>query len=286
MELALANLRAKLRALADARVAALVVDLGGNGGGNDLGDWMPRAFTKSPVRSARLGVVRDPKSAAYFDEELDLIREAEEAAPSAAARDALATARREYERLKQIATSAPPCAMGWVWTERRPWAPLAESSSGQCTNLLFGAMYASGAVDYLPAGALGASKAEEAIYWPAIASPVLGSWTGAVYAVVDARTASAAEISAALLQDNKVARLVGGKTAGLGCGFMYSGSELTLPRTRLRCRVPNCVRLRADGSNEVAGIKPDVELPSHEGEAEPERAVRYLDAIARDMPAR
>jgi hypothetical protein len=227
--------------------------------------------------------VRDPKSVAYFEEELGDLRGAERGETTARARDALAEARREYERLETMAREAAPCPMSWVWSERRAWSPFAPQG---CTNLLFGSVYASGAIDYLPAGALGSPKAEEAIYWPAIAAPFVGSWAGPVYAIVDGRTASAAEITAALLQDNKVARLLGTKTAGLGCGFMYEGSELTLPHSRLRYRVPNCVRLRADGSNEVAGIRPDVDVPTYEREREPERAMRFLAAVAGDLPAR
>ena len=281
MELALAGVQARLRELLQAGARAILVDLGGNGGGNDLGDWLPRAFTKAPVRSARLGLVRDPRSAQYFDEQLDGIREAQAAERSPKARDALAAAAQEYERLKALATGSAGCAMAWVWTERRSWSPMA--SQGPCTNLLFGKTYASGAVDYLPQGVLGSPKAEEEIYWPSIASSVIGSWTGPVYVVVDGRTASAAEIAAALFQDNAVARLVGTRTAGLGCGFMYKGSEYTLPHGKLRYRIPNCVRLRADGSDEVAGIRPDLEVPSYEGESDQERAVRFLDVVGRDL---
>src|SRR5207245_677700 len=108
--------------------------------------------------------------------------------------------------------------------------------------------------------------------------------SGPVYAVVDRRTGSAAEMAAAVLQDNGVARLVGAKTAGLGCGFMYEGSEVTLPNSKIRYRVPNCVRLRADGADEVAGMKPDIEVTSaYEGESDGERAVRFLEVIGRDL---
>ena len=282
MVLALTALQTRLRALVGA--SAVVVDLGGNGGGNDLGDWAPRAFTKSPVRSARLGVVRDPQSVKYFEEQLDDLREAQQAETSEKARDVLAQARREYERLEALTKGPAPCAMGWVWRERHAWKPL--ESHASCTNLLFGPMYASGVSDYLPEGALGSPKAEEAIYWPSIAHPFVGSWSGPVYVIVDERTGSAAEMAAAVFRNNEVARILGTKTAGSGCGFMYSGSEFTLPHSRLRYRIPNCVRLRADGSSEVAGVRPDIELPSYEGEGEPERAMRFLAAIARDLPAR
>jgi hypothetical protein len=56
-----------------------------------------------------------------------------------------------------------------------------------------------------------------------------------------------------------------------------------MPHSRLRYRVPNCVRLRGDGRDEAAGIVPDIEVPGYEGEKEPERAARFLSVIAKDM---
>jgi Peptidase family S41 len=281
MQLALSNLQMRIRELARVGVVAAVVDLGGNGGGNDLGDWAPRAFTRAAVHSARLGLVRHAKSAAYYEEQLELIGDALRTETSAKSRDALIEAQREYERLDALSKTPPACSMSWVWRERRPWSPA--GAPGVCTNLLFGRTYASGAVDYMPPGALGSPKAEEALYWPAIASSVVGSWTGPVYVIMDGDTASAAEIAAAVFQDNGIARLVGARTKGLGCGFMYKGSEYTVPHAGLRYRIPNCIRLRADGSNEVAGIRPDVAVPTYEGEPEPDRAVRFLEAVGHDL---
>jgi hypothetical protein len=86
--------------------------------------------------------------------------------------------------------------------------------------------------------------------------------TRPLFVLVDARTASASEYFAAVLQDNDAARIIGTRTMGAGCGYVDGGGEFVLPRTNLRVRVPNCVRLRKDGSNERAGIRPDVELAS------------------------
>lgn len=86
--------------------------------------------------------------------------------------------------------------------------------------------------------------------------------TRPLFVLVDARTASASEYFAAVLQDNDAARIIGTRTMGAGCGYVDGGGEFELPRTKLRVQVPNCVRLRKDGSNERAGIRPDVELSS------------------------
>jgi len=49
--------------------------------------------------------------------------------------------------------------------------------------------------------------------------------------------------------------------------------------------VPNCVRLREDGSDEVAGDTPDLPILPAEGESETARAGRVVAAITADRAA-
>jgi hypothetical protein len=51
---------------------------------------------------------------------------------------------------------------------------------------------------------------------------------------------------------------VGARTAGAGCGYTNGGTPTTLNNTRAVLRLPDCVRFRADGSNEIDGVIPDV----------------------------
>jgi hypothetical protein len=46
--------------------------------------------------------------------------------------------------------------------------------------------------------------------------------------------------------------------------------------------MPNCVRLRADGSSEVAGIAPDLPIAAIDGESPRARAARMLYAVVGD----
>jgi hypothetical protein len=82
-----------------------------------------------------------------------------------------------------------------------------------------------------------------------------------LYVLMNRNTASAAEFFAAVLSDNGAATLVGERTIGAGCGYVDGGNGLTLKHSGVKVRMPNCARYRADGSNEVEGIVPDVELP-------------------------
>jgi len=73
------------------------------------------------------------------------------------------------------------------------------------------------------------------------------------------------------------------RTGGDGCGFMGDVPPLVLAHSRLRFRVPNCMRLRADGSDEVAGIAPDLPIAPTEGESDRARAARLLRTVAAEL---
>jgi C-terminal processing protease CtpA/Prc len=121
------------------------------------------------------------------------------------------------------------------------------------------------------------------VSWASFADPWVGTWTGPVYVVADRRSYSSAEMFAAVAQDNGIAKIAGTRTGGDGCGFMTDAPPLVLPHSRLRFRIPNCMRLRADGSNEEAGVTPDIAIVPTEGESDRARAMRASTAIADDV---
>jgi C-terminal processing protease CtpA/Prc len=79
-----------------------------------------------------------------------------------------------------------------------------------------------------------------------------------LFVLTDGGTASAAELFAAMLRDNDAARLLGTSTLGSGCGHTNGGIDATLKNSGAKLELPDCARLRADGSNEVMGIVPDM----------------------------
>ena len=56
-----------------------------------------------------------------------------------------------------------------------------------------------------------------------------------------------------------------------------------MPHAQLRMRIPNCVRLRADGSDEVAGISPGLPVDMRANESARARAQRVVDAVGVDL---
>jgi hypothetical protein len=88
------------------------------------------------------------------------------------------------------------------------------------------------------------------------------------------------------VQDNRIGKTVGAPTGGDGCGFMGGEQPKTLAHSRMRLRMPDCLRLRADGRDEVAGVAPDLPVLATEGEDARQRAERVLQAVAADLAAR
>jgi len=85
-----------------------------------------------------------------------------------------------------------------------------------------------------------------------------GVWSGPLIVLVNGNTGSAAEEFTAVLQDNDAAVVMGAPTACAGCGHTDGGTPTTLHNSGGVLVIPDCAHFRADGSNEVMGIQPDV----------------------------
>jgi hypothetical protein len=66
---------------------------------------------------------------------------------------------------------------------------------------------------------------------------------------------------------------------------MYENS-FTLPKSGVSVRIPNCVRLRRDGTDEVAGIAPDIPVTAYQNEDGGQRATRLIETISKDYQQR
>ena len=273
------DLAQRLQTLRDDGAQALVVDIGNNSGGDDSGDWAARLFSTKMVRSAPLLMVDAPVSSGYFDEEIVDLEHGLALADSDSQRKAIEAARDRFVATRQEIGRAG-CDMSWVWQERRSPAAVA------CRRVL-DAGYAGGPMAGLPKGAFGNAKVASLLSWASREEEHFGVWTRPTFVLTDGRTDSSAEMFAAVMQDNGLATLIGVKTGGDGCGFMVDAPPLVLKNSKLRFRVPNCVRLRADGTNEEQGISPDVVLAPTDGESarvRAERAIRAASAAESKRP--
>lgn len=258
-----------LRAFQSGGAKAVVVDIGANSGGDDSGDIAARLFTAKPLHSSPLWLSYDAAAATpYFDEAIGELREAAKLDPGSTIVQRTLAA---FIARKEELTKAT-CTLDWVWRERRPW-------SGNGCRRLIEAGSAGGPLGFLAPDAVKNAEAGRRLHWPIAVAPLWGTWRGALYVLTDGRTYSAAEMFAAVLQNNGAAKIVGARTGGDGCGFIDYHDPVVLPHSGLRFRVPNCVRLRADGTDEVAGVSPDLPVLPREGENARARAMRVLEAV-------
>ena len=87
-----------------------------------------------------------------------------------------------------------------------------------------------------------------------------GAWRGPVLILTDRGTGSAAESFVAWLQQNKIATVIGDRTAGAGCGYVNGGNPTRLNVAPVDVWMPNCTRFLDDGANEIEGIAPDIAI--------------------------
>jgi hypothetical protein len=234
-ELMTAAFEQRVRELKRAGAQILLVDLSRNSGGSEWAEAAARVLSRKPLRSAELGFMRGEHWAKQWRELAAELAKANQASPDdAALLDPL------IAQAKQAAAEAE-----------------GRCGTSPCPRL-GKAGYATGLVGSAPAGELSGKPWGYRVFSPAQYGYHDGVWDGPTIVLVDQETWSAAEEFAALLQDNRAAVIMGARTGGAGCGHTNGGTPTTLANSKGVLELPDCVRFRADGSNEVNGIVPDV----------------------------
>jgi hypothetical protein len=255
--------------LEDLPADVVVVDVTGNDGGRSWADPAARLLTAEPLECPRQSVVVHPVWQRRATDAVAALDSAGWAAGTPDDRDRLAFAAGRL-RSWHAELHAPGCDRSPLWQRRDPG----------CTRLTTTAMTACGPLSYAPPGSLAGIAARDLVFAPLGLEFREGAWTGPVVVIADGGTASAAERFVAILQDHGVAVVVGEATAGSGCGYAAGAVPVTLTHSNLLVAVPDCVRWRRDGTNEVDGVVPDRPVPwSSLGRAG--RSAAVVDAVAR-----
>jgi hypothetical protein len=257
----------------------LVIDVTDNGGGSDWAEVLARILG-GPLQSARIALLKHPAWAAWLEDQIAQMEAAREMA-SPHRQQRLARAAREYAKLRE--SVAVSCDLSGAWTDR-------ELAMGQkplpCTTLAVGELYATGPEAGWPVPPSDPADADGLLFRMAWYGPALVGITQLpLVVVVNDDTHSAAEQFAAVLRDNRRARVIGTPSAGAGCGtYTEKGTSFTLPATGAVVHVPDCVRLRADGSNERGGIVPDRLIPWAPSDSAYQRVQKTIDALSARTP--
>lgn len=245
----------------------LAVDLTGNGGGTDWSEAAARLFTTREVGGARILAIRHPH---WEQRSAEGIRELEEALQAPELKDAdraLLTEGLSRQRAFHAEVVAP-CDRAGLW----------DGKPATCSGTTTVERYSTGLFPRVPREALAGQEIRTALDKTLEYDFTPGRFDGPLYVLVDGRTGSASELVAAALADSGAARLLGQRTVGAGCGYTNGGVPAKLKHSGLEVRMPDCVRLRADGTNEVEGIAPHVAIEWANDPAA--RAAQLLDAVA------
>ena len=249
------------------RLRGLVVDITRNGGGSDWLEPAARELTPKRLRSPRLGFV---KSEHWTNVLTRRLRAIEAALPSSTGtmREMLSDAQRIYT--DALAASRERCDRQGYFT----------GNAVLCSQIVKGTLFTSGTLAYAAPGSLPDTPARQYLFAPSRFNYREGTWNAPLIVLVDNDTASAAERFAAMLQDAGAATIVGVPTDGAGCGFTDGGIPAVLDYSGASVRMPDCVQYRADGSDAVGGVTPDVLVPWRENDSAYERVLRAVATLS------
>ncbi|HVS30465.1 MAG TPA: S41 family peptidase [Thermoanaerobaculia bacterium] len=259
-DLLTAALERRLKSLQKAGARSIVVDITRNGGGSDWVEPAARVMTPVPLKGSRMAFVRHPHWVSQLEQRAADVSGNERAVSvfSRAAKEA-----------------GKPCDRSGLWADP-PKQP-------GCSQLVVSEFYATGFLPYAKPGSLDGIPNRNVLFNPSQYRYKEGTNRLPLTVLVDGGTASAAEYFAAILQDNKAAKIVGLPTRGSGCGHTNGGIFVNLPNSRGRLALPDCARMRADGSNEVLGVMPDVLVPWRDFDSAHQRAARAAAVLLRPI---
>lgn len=263
-----ARIAAQVEELRAEGAGLLVVDVTRNGGGSGLSDPIARQLTAVPLRTPAMGFVRHPHWEAQFEEGVNRF-EAELARRDLPAGQRLLIEQARDQSVAMRGEAARRCDLSGIWSQPEPGLPCEPVARFD------------GYVRYARPGELDGLETKASLFGASQYTYREGAWRGPLLVLVDRFTASDSEQFAAMLRDNGAARIIGERTMGVGCGYTNGGLELELPHTAMLVRVPDCVRYRADGTNEAEGIRPDVHVPWMDGDDGPTRARKVMAALGR-----
>ncbi len=242
--LLLRAIEARLRQLADKHPDILLVDVAGNGGGNDTAIAFARMLTDRPLPSPAMAFVRNAARARELTEDAAML----ESALHRATRSEAAFLKPLIAVLSDASRQAGQhCDLTPLWSGK----------TVACSNLIRGSFFAGGMItEELPDPFRDKPWASK-VSLTAHLRYSAGLWKGPLILLVDGGSASATELFVGMLQDAGRAKVVGAPTLGAGCGWTSPQHPIELAHSRGLLHLPDCARFRPDGRNELDGIQPD-----------------------------
>ena len=266
-----AALARQIETLKRNKTSVLVVDITGNGGGTNWIESAARTLSAKPLRSPRQQFIRHEHWTKQLKRRLETI-EADIRQSASPDRKLLLEGADILQ--KAILQSQLPCDRGGIWENLKPDCSLV---------VTIPSLYPQSVLAYAKPGLLPDKPSSRYLFYPSRYAYREGVYSGQLMILADQGTWSSAEYFAAMLRDNNAATIIGEPTGGAGCGYTNGGIQTFLKNSRARVKIPDCVRLRADGTNEVAGITPDVLVPWRRNDSRYQRVKRVFDVLSEQV---
>jgi len=263
-------LAAQVESLKLEKIDALVIDITSNGGGSNWYEPAARTLTPKPLRSADFGFLKHQHWTRQLKAQLSDVETVIQKNPPPKIKELLS---KTAENLRtEIAETQKTCDRSGVWENLKldcslvvsalkpvlPYAKPGEINDAEISGLLFGASF---------------YTYREGVY------------SGKLMILIDQKTASSSEAFTSMLRDSGAATVIGQPSMGAGCGYTNGGIQTVLKNSGARVRMPDCVRFRADGSNEVAGITPDVLIPWRQNDTPFQKTKRAAETLEKTLTA-
>jgi hypothetical protein len=251
----------RLKDIAARSPDVLVVDVAGNGGGDDTAVVVARMLSKSEVPAPAMAAVRGAARAKSLGEAIDDLR----ARSADADGEALAFVTPLIDELEEAQGEADQsCDLSPLW----------RGAEVGCSNLVHGFFSGGLIATALPERFRNKAWAE-LVSEPSRFRTERDLWSGPLIVLVDGDTASAAELFTAMLQDAGRAVVLGAPTFGAGCGWWdLPHTDVVLTHSKGRLAIPNCAFFRRDGRNEIDGVEPDALVGLRRTDSDSQRAER------------
>ena len=266
-----AALTRQIEVLKHNKINALLVDITGNGGGTNWTEPAARTLSAKSLRSPRQQLIRHKHWTKQLKRRLEII-EADVSQPASPNRELLLQGADILR--KAISESQQSCDRTGIWENRKLDCSLVVNTPQ---------LFPQSVLPFAKIGSLPDKASSRFLFYPSRYAYREGIYAGQLMVLVDYGTWSSAEYFAAMLRDNNAATIIGEPTGGAGCGYTNGGIQTFLKNSHARIKIPDCVRVRADGTNEVAGITPDVLIPWRRNDSPYQRVRRVFDALSEHL---
>jgi hypothetical protein len=267
-----ADFARQVERLIEARAEVFVLDLAGNGGGNDWYQAVVRTLTPRRVPCPRTALARTDETKEQIEWQAESLRAALRKGPCGTERRIIEEALRRAEALSGEVSK--PCGRDWVFPAPENWSEVKAielEEAGEevpeelrrqtnCTALTTAEFFQCGYFSDLEIGPSRDRDLQNLLFDPHKFAFRPGLWNGPIAVIIDEDSGSAAEMAAGMLQDWAGAIVVGEPSSGSGAGYHFGRHADPLPVSGLELYMPTATSWRRDGRNYREGITPDIRV--------------------------